>query len=1281
MQIMKTKLLFISILLFTQLGFAQYDINSDQLYPVEIEKITSPETTSYFGNSISFSSDGSVLAIGEYGYGTTNSVSSGRVQVYTNDAGSWVQKGQDLVGIEDSFNTFGKKVELSSDGNTLAVYDSQIGIQLNAGETLEDKYGSLAPEYFPYVQVYQFANETWTKIGSDFLIDDVLDTVDISLSGDGTSLAIASKTGTKIYELEANNWSQTGQEIPARDELYDEKISLSKDGKTLIIGDSFYSDPNSTDQFSYEGEVKVYQNNSNTWAQIGNTIKGTDYLGYLGDKVSISADGKIIAIGTAQTSNNDYIAILELTGGNWTSKGTNISQNGSGKIISINLSDDGNAIVVGEAYNVRVLKYNSDWEQVNLAIESDDNSDEFGYAVAISGDGKSYAVGAPSISTSARNGYVSIFNHNKNSITRFGDEIYGNAERDYLGNSVSVSENGKVIAVGASGQYQDESVSRVMVYEKTIDGLVQIGEDILKPSTYTNSGFGTIVELSADGSLLAISAPFLYNSNYGAVYIYQRNGNSWVRLGNTITGTYGSRTGSSLSFSKDGTILAVGSGGNSGGVSEDQYTGYTTVYKYNNTNTTWETLGERINGEAEWDFSGSSVHLSADGTILAIGAIGNDGETTSGGHGHVRVFKYNNSTWEQKGADVDGDPDFNIDFGGVVKLSKDGNTLIVSDINSQSLAGSVELFNWDEGSSNWISEIRLKSFKSSGTNNGHRFEFGKDISLSDDGNILAIGEYKWQELSNTTDGRGKIHIYIKSETGWIESELFLEGRQRRQYLGEAVSLSGNGNTLVVGSYNYGSYDVDVNSYAGMATVYQLNLCSSLDSFNVFEESTEPLTLIPDTNFEQYLIDENIDSDATINGQVLTADIENVTKVIVNDKNISNLTGIQDFTSLVELNARNNAVNQVDLSKNILLEIINLENNKLKKIDFSKNRSLKNINLGDNQLTDLDFHLLENLESLQCYKNQLTLINLISNKKLQLFVANDNQLKQLDIRVNEALVWFDVDDNDLVSLSVKNGNNSNFVQFSATGNPNLTCIEVDDVSFSETNWTAKDATATFSGDCAPANDDCSFAIPLIFGQETPGDINNGTFTNATDCVEGTIIADVWYSIIIPETGEFSIEGAGLGGLLKFAVYESCTSSSAVSCGVNISLTNLNPGDVYYLKVWMEEASTSNKSSTSETGTFTIIANESSVLSADDFIRENIDLVVFPNPAKSNISILLSNRSNLQKIEIYSILGDKIISQKNLNRAKTTIDISHLSSGIYFIRAKVDDKIMTKKLIIR
>ncbi|WP_298882630.1 T9SS type A sorting domain-containing protein [uncultured Polaribacter sp.] len=1277
---MKTKLFFIVTILFSQIGLAQYNINSNELYPIEIDKIVSAETTSYFGNSISFSNDGSVLAIGEYGYGTPTRVNIGRVKVYTNETGSWLQKGQDLIGVEDFFNTFGKKVELSSDGNTLAVYDSQIGITLNTGETLEDKYGDLAPQYFPYIQVYQFENGTWTKIGEDFLWDDVLDIVDMSLSGDGTSIAIASKTGTKIYELNANSWLQIGQEIAVRDELFDEKIDLSADGKTLIIGDSYYSDPNSIDQLSYEGQVKVYQYNSNTWGQLGNTIKGTEYLGYFGRKVSIAENGKTIAIGTAQTNNADYVAVLELTADNWMSKGANITQDGSSKIISMQLSGNGNAIVIGEAFNTRVLKFNTDWDQVNLAFESDDNTDEFGYAVAISGNGEVYAVGAPSIATSGKNGYVSIFNHNKNNINLFGEEFYGNAQYDYLGNSVSVSENGNIIAVGASGQYQSESVSRVMVYEKTINGLEQIGEDILNPSTYTYSGFGSVVEINANGSLLAISAPNLYNSDYGAVYVYQRSGNNWVPFGNQIIGDYGSSTGVSISFSNNGSILAVGSYGNPGGVNNEGHKGYTTVYNYTNANNTWEVLGERILGEATGDYSGGSVHLSGDGKTLAIGATGNDGETiNNGSHGHVRVFQYNNNNWEQKGNDVDGNPDFNANFGGVVKLSNDGKTLMVSDINSQTSAGSVELFKWDENNSSWVSEIILKSYTSSGTNNGHRFEFGKDISISNDGNILVIGEHKWQDLSSTTDGRGKVHIYIKSASSWVKSELFLEGRHRRQYFGESVSLSGNGNTLVVGSYNYGAYDENVNSYAGMAAIYQLNLCSSIDNFIQVNELGSPITSIPDTNFEQYLIDENIDSDATLNGRVLTADIENITQVLVNDKNISNLTGIQDFISLKELDAANNLISSIDLSKNLQLEIVSLENNHISNIDFTTNLNLKNINISDNQLTEIDVNLLENLESLQCYKNQLTSINLISNKKLQLFVANENQLKQLDVRQNRNLIWLDVDDNNLESLVIKNGNNTNIATFSATGNTNLTCIEVDDASYSNSNWTNKDTTAFYTTDCAPANDVCSNAIPLVFGQQTLGDVNSGTANNNPSCAVGNVIADVWFSVIVPQSGEFSIEGSGFGGQLKFAIYQSCSSLAPIACGTAISLNNLTVGTTFYLKVWLE-ANAPKTQNTSETGTFTLKAAETSVLSVEKFLEFKNELVLYPNPASTIVTVKLLNNSSLNKVEVFNTLGKKVLVKNGFNNSKLTINTSNLSKGIYFIKTNTENQVVSKRFII-
>ncbi len=326
-------------------------------------------------------------------------------------------------------------------------------------------------------------------------------------------------------------------------------------------------------------------------------------------------------------------------------------------------------------------------------------------------------------------------------------------------------------------------------------------------------------------------------------------------------------------------------------------------------------------------------------------------------------------------------------------------------------------------------------------------------------------------------------------------------------------------------------------------------------------------------------------------------------------------------------------------------------------------------------------MLAKLESLSCYKNQISIINLLSNKDLLAFIANENELKTVDIRENTNLIWIDVDDNNLESLTLKNGNNTKITTFSATGNPNLSCIEVDDVSFSETNWTNKDANSSFSGDCAPANDDCSYAIPLVFGQQTPGDINSGTFANATDCVEGTIIADVWYSIIVPDSGEFSIEGSGFGGLLKFAIYESCSSTSALTCGLNLSLTNLTPGDVYYLKVWME-SSTSSKSTNSDDGTFTLTANNSSVLSISSFNNEVSSLIVYPNPARKNVTISLSNSDSITKsIEIFGILGDKVIGNKIFDNSKIVIPVSDLASGVYFIRAKVDDKIITKKLIIK
>ena len=88
-------------------------------------------------------------------------------------------------------------------------------------------------------------------------------------------------------------------------------------------------------------------------------------------------------------------------------------------------------------------------------------------------------------------------------------------------------------------------------------------------------------------------------------------------------------------------------------------------------------IGADIDGEAAGDYSGGSVSLSDDGTIMAIGAFRNDGNGNNNQWvGHVRVYELDsNSTWTQLGSDIDGEAAG--DNSGVVSLSDDGDVVAI----------------------------------------------------------------------------------------------------------------------------------------------------------------------------------------------------------------------------------------------------------------------------------------------------------------------------------------------------------------------------------------------------------------------------------------------------------------------------------------------------------------------------------------------------------------------------------------------------------------------------
>ena len=198
----------------------------------------------------------------------------------------------------------------------------------------------------------------------------------------------------------------------------------------------------------------------------------------------------------------------------------------------------------------------------------------------------------------------------------------------------------------------------------------QLGSDINGEAASDQSGYS--VSLSSDGTIVAVGAP--YNdgngSDSGHVRVYEYSGSSWSQLGADINGEAASDiSGYSVSMSSDGTIVAIGSNLNDGNGSSS---GHVRVYQYSSGS--WTQLGGDINGEAANDYSGNSVSLSSDGTIVAIGATGNDGNGSNSGH--VRVYQYSDSSWTQLVLDIDGEA-ANDYSGHSVSLSSDGTIVAV----------------------------------------------------------------------------------------------------------------------------------------------------------------------------------------------------------------------------------------------------------------------------------------------------------------------------------------------------------------------------------------------------------------------------------------------------------------------------------------------------------------------------------------------------------------------------------------------------------------------------
>lgn len=190
-------------------------------------------------------------------------------------------------------------------------------------------------------------------------------------------------------------------------------------------------------------------------------------------------------------------------------------------------------------------------------------------------------------------------------------------------------------------------------------------------------------------------------------------------------------------------------------------------------------------------------------------------------------------------------------------------------------------------------------------------------------------------------------------------------------------------------------------------VLVLNFSCSTDSMNnsmqsqeEILEATAPKTQIKDSAFEQALIE--LGYDDVVDGTVITADISQVNSLVLNEKGLSDLTGIEDFKLLDNLWVNDNGISELDLSSNTLLKFLFIENNELTALILPQTPVLEKVSALNNMLTELNISTNTGLQVLGLANNSISNIDIskIPNRiQLNTFSIEGNPL--VCIKVNEA----------------------------------------------------------------------------------------------------------------------------------------------------------------------------------------------------------------------------------------------------------------------------------------
>lgn len=498
----------------------------------------------------------------------------------------------------------------------------------------------------------------------------------------------------------------------------------------LSTSETYFVVANNKDGDQKSNEVSIEPSallNAISLLKASNTDSNDNY----GNAVAVSTDGSTIAVSAFKESG------------------------------TVNDPTTNTAALSGAVYVYR--KTNGIWNEVAyLKAPNADDKDEFGYAIALSGDGNTLAVSTINEASSA----TGIDGNQLDNLAPASGAVY--------------------LYVNSGSSWQSQAY-------------------IKSSNSNLVDSFGFSVSLDADGTTLLVGAPGESSSAQsingdetdntgslsGAAYVFELQNNQWTQtayLKSTNSDKLDS-FGYDVALSEDGLTAVVGSPGedsNATSVNGDEMDNSSdnsgAAYVFVHTGTTWvqDSYLKSSNSDSEDQF-GHSVDVNSDGTVLAIGAFneasdseinGTESDNSASGAGAAYLFYKSQSGWQQEDYIKAVNSDASDRFGSDVQLSSNGKALVVGSpnessssqgldgdvqLNDASTAGAVYLFTDVEGT--WQQTEYIKS-RNTDAGDG----FGSAIAISGDGNTLIVGAK--DEASdgsdfndNSSSGSGAAYIY------------------------------------------------------------------------------------------------------------------------------------------------------------------------------------------------------------------------------------------------------------------------------------------------------------------------------------------------------------------------------------------------------------------------------------------------------------------------------------------------------------------------------------------